>query len=187
MTDTLKYELTKMIQDVSRGLEQRTSTAIKSAMQRNEDFFFKACIKANQREIDEGQELDNKQLTKQILEAKNDIIDLKRRSNPYVLSEQFRNLGQQFEDLKQELNFIKKTLSKINSDKMLDTTITPKELKGLYAQSGCSHDEMARYLNVDKSRFYQILNGDEKTVDWVRINKLKSYFLKKIHDASTRS
>ena len=44
---------------------------------------------------------------------------------------------------------------------------------------------MAKFLNVDRSRFYQILNGQETNVDWVRRNKLKRYFLKKIHDASS--
>ena len=63
----------------------------------------------------------------------------------------------------------------------MDTSITSEELKNLYASSGYSHLEVAKFLKVEPSRFYQIINGQEKNPDYVRRSKLKKYFSAKIN------
>ena len=181
----INMELTKRQVDFEKRFESRIAVQVKQAVQNCEDFIYKQVLKVNERTCKEGTELSNAVLTKRLCEVETQLIDLKRNSNPYVLSEQVRQLHEKFNTAIAEFNYIKKKQDELDCDKFKDTSITPEELRQLYSSSGCSQTEMAKFLNVDRSRFYQILNGQETNVDWVRRNKLKRYFLKKIHDASS--
>tara|TARA_R110002012_G_scaffold60864_3_gene159436 strand:- start:704 stop:1279 length:576 start_codon:yes stop_codon:yes gene_type:complete len=181
----INMELTKRHVDFEKRFEARINVTVKQAIQNCEDYIHKQVMKVNERTCKEGKELSNAVLTKRVCDSEAQIIDLKRHSNPYVLSEQVRQLHEKVNTVIAELNYIRSRQNIMDSDKFIDTSITPEELRKLYASSGCSQGEMAKFLNVDKSRFYQIINGQETNVDWVRRNKLKRYFLKKIHDASS--
>ena len=181
----INMELTKRHVDFEKRFEARINVTVKQAIQNCEDYIHKQVMKVNERTCREGTELSNAVLTKRVCDSEAQIIDLKRHSNPYVLSEQVRQLHEKVNTVIAELNYIRTRQNIMDSDKFIDTSITPEELRKLYSSSGCSQGEMAKFLNVDRSRFYQILNGQETNVDWVRRNKLKRYFLKKIHDASS--
>ena len=181
----INMELTKRHVEFEKRFEARINVTVKQAIQNCEDYIHKQVMKVNERTCKEGKELSNAVLTKRVCDSEAQIIDLKRHSNPYVLSEQVRQLHEKVNTVIAELNYIRSRQNIMDSDKFIDTSITPEELRKLYASSGCSQGEMAKFLNVDKSRFYQIINGQETNVDWVRRNKLKRYFLKKIHDASS--
>ena len=181
----INMELTKRHVDFEKRFESRINVIVKQAIQNCEDYIHKQVMKVNERTCKEGTELSNAVLTKRVCDSEAQIIDLKRHSNPYVLSEQVRQLHEKVNTVIAELNYIRTRQNIMDSDKFIDTSITPEELRKLYSSSGCSQGEMAKFLNVDRSRFYQILNGQETNVDWVRRNKLKRYFLKKIHDASS--
>jgi plasmid maintenance system antidote protein VapI len=115
------------------------------------------------------------------MEHDTSIKEIQYRSNPYVLSENVRMMGERLERVEQKINEIVNKIEEFESSKFLDTSITSEELKGLYASSGYSHTEVAKFLKVEPSRFYQIINGQEKNPDYVRRAKLKKYFLKKIN------
>ena len=110
---------------------------------------------------------------------------MSHHADPYVLADRVIQLEARLDALQARLNKIDQRVEEMRVGKFLDTSITSEELKALYNASKCTHIEVAQFLDVDPSRFYQILNGQEKNVDYKRRQNLKDYFMEKI-DAKSR-
>ena len=179
--DMIMTDMHRKFDDLRAGIQRNVVDQIKTAMQKNEIFLIKAAVEANKRQIESAKECNLNQLTKRVMEHDTSIKEIQYRSNPYVLSESVRMMGERLERVEQKINEIVNKIEEFESSKFLDTSITSEELKGLYASSGYSHTEVAKFLKVEPSRFYQIINGQDKNPDYVRRAKLKKYFLKKIN------
>jgi hypothetical protein len=179
--DMIMTDMHRKFDDLKTGIQRNVVDQIKLAMQKNEIFLIKAAVEANKRQIDSAKECNLNQLTKRVMEHDTSIKEIQYRSNPYVLSENVRMMSDRLERVEQKINEIVNKIEEFESSKFLDTSITSEELKGLYASSGYSHTEVSKFLKVEPSRFYQIINGQEKNPDYVRRAKLKKYFLKKIN------
>ena len=182
--EMIKFEIKKQIDEIRMGIQQNVILQIKKAMTDNQEFMRKASMEAINRTINEGKELILGVLTKKYLELESKVIEIQHHSNPYVLSEHLRNVENRVAKQGQEINGLKAKVRKVENTRLMDAEITADEVKKLYVLSGCTHTEMARFLNVDKSRFYQILNGNETKPDLKRLNEMKKYFEAKI-DANT--
>jgi arsenate reductase-like glutaredoxin family protein len=176
-----RLDLIRMIDDFKVGIQRNLIDQIKEAMRKNEIFLIKAAVEANNRQIDSAKACDLNQLTKRVMEHDTSIKEIQYRSNPYVLSETVRILSDRCERMEQSLNQVKNKMEEFETTKFLDTSITSEELKSLYASSGYSHTEVAKFLKVEPSRFYQIINGQEKNPDYIRRSKLKKFFMRKIN------
>tara|TARA_R110000824_G_scaffold40296_3_gene121003 strand:- start:390 stop:935 length:546 start_codon:yes stop_codon:yes gene_type:complete len=173
-------EVKKFQNDFEQRFIHRINMQVKQAIKENEDFIYKQLIKVNTGKLEANKVMTSDEMNKKVLHMELQIMELKRQSNPYVLGVQVRDLSLKLERTNGEIKALKKRQDKIDTDSLLDTSITPEELKRMYASSGCTQTEMARFLNIDKSRFYQILNGKETNVDWSRRNGLKRYFQERI-------
>jgi hypothetical protein len=181
----IRLLVTKMFNEFRDGVDMNVSQQIKTAMQRNESFFKAAALKANEETLVDGKELGLAVVTKRLLEMESKVIGMKHTADPYVLSEKVMQLESRVDGLLARLNKIDQRVEEMRVGKFLDTSITSEELKALYNASKCTHIEVSQFLDVDPSRFYQILNGQEKNIDYKRRQNLKDYFMEKI-DAKSR-
>lgn len=181
----IRLLVAKMFNEFRDGVDMNVSQQIKTAMQRNESFFKAAALKANEETLVDGKELGLAVITKRLLEMESKVIGMKHTADPYVLSEKVMQLESRVDGLLARLNKIDQRVEEMRVGKFLDTSITSEELKALYNASKCTHIEVAQFLDVDPSRFYQILNGQEKNIDYKRRQNLKDYFMEKI-DAKSR-
>ena len=166
--ELMRMEIRKQVDEIRMGIQQNVIMQIKKAMMDNQEFMRKASMEAIYRTVE--------------LESK--VIEIQHHSNPYVLSEHLRNVENRVEQQGQDINTLKNKIRKVENTRLMDAEISADEVKKLYVLSGCTHTEMAKYLNIDKSRFYQVLNGNETKTDLKRLNDLKRYFEDKI-DART--
>ena len=181
----IRLQMQKMFNEFRDGIDMNIIQQIKTAIQRNESFFKAAVIKGNTEIIEEGRELDSKILTKKLLELESKVTSMAHHAAPYVLANRVIQLEARLDGLQTRLNKIDQRVEEMRVGKFLDTSITSEELKALYNASKCTHIEVAQFLDVDPSRFYQILNGQEKNIDFKRRQNLKDYFMEKI-DAKSR-
>ena len=181
----IRLQMQKMFNEFRDGIDMNIIQQIKTAIQRNESFFKAAVIKGNTEIIEEGKELDSKILTKKLLELESKVTSMAHHADPYVLANRVIQLEARLDGLQTRLNKIDQRVEEMRVGKFLDTSITSEELKALYNASKCTHIEVAQFLDVDPSRFYQILNGQEKNIDFKRRQNLKDYFMEKI-DAKSR-
>ena len=182
--ELMRMEIKKQVDEIRMGIQQNVIMQIKKAMSDNHEFMRKASMEAINRTVNEGKELSLGVLTKKYLELESKVIEIQHHSNPYVLSEHVRNVENRVQEQGQDINTLKNKIRKVEDTRLMDAEISAEEVKKLYSLSGCTHTEMAKYLNVDKSRFYQILNGNETKPDLKRLNDMKRYLEEKI-DANT--
>jgi len=179
--EQMKLDMHRKFDEINFGIQKNVIHQINKAMQNNEIFLIKAAVEANKRQIESAKACNLNQLTKRVMEHDTLIKEVQYRSNPYVLSETVRILTDRLERAEKTVNELRNRVDLFESTKFLDTSITSEELKNLYASSGYSHLEVAKFLKVEPSRFYQIINGQEKNPDYVRRSKLKKYFSAKIN------
>ena len=119
------------------------------------------------------------------MELYSEIANLKIKSNNYILAEKIAQQNHRLDVFSSKLVYIDKSIEKLISDKYIESDISNDELKVLYSKSQCSPDEVSKFLCVDKSRFYQILDGKESDKNNLkRKHDLKQFFLKKIYENS---
>tara|TARA_R110002020_G_scaffold176568_7_gene368912 strand:+ start:6549 stop:7112 length:564 start_codon:yes stop_codon:yes gene_type:complete len=175
-------EINKLFNNFEKKFIARVNVQVKQAVEQNEDFITKSLININKQSASSTEPLDIKSLTQRLLRLEGQVIELKRTSKPYALGVQVRDMFHKFQKLSSDMNEIIRRQDVIDTETFLDTSISPEQLKKLYVSSNSTATELAKIMNIDKSRVYQIINGQEKNKDWVRINKMKRFFLKRIKD-----
>jgi metal-dependent hydrolase (beta-lactamase superfamily II) len=181
--ELIKYEVKQRVDEIRDGIDKNVMMQIKQAMLKNQEFLRTASIEANNRMINDDKVMNSAQLTKKLLELDSKVTTMQYHSDPYVLSDKVNKLHQRMENMVNEINALSNRMTR-NEDSLVDAEIKAEDVKKLYVLSGCTHVEMSKYLNVDKSRFYQILNGYEKKPDLRRLNLMKRYFENKINATS---
>lgn len=176
-----KMEVYKLFEEFKRGAEMNVNMQVKKAILECDEYILSAAIKANERTVSEEREMSLGSLTKKVIEMDSKLVEMKHSSNPYVLAQKVINLNEMVERVRQDLNNLTTKYEEMRKGKFLDTSITSEELKLMYNASGCNHIEVAKFLEIDPSRFYQILNGQEKNIDYKRRSDLKEYFKDKIN------
>ena len=179
-TELIKYEVKKGIDEIRSGIDQNVNNQIRTAILKTQEFLRTAAVEANNRMVNENKVLNSAQLTKKVMDIDSKIHTMQYQADPYVLSDKVNKLHQRMENMVNEINTLANRMTKYE-DSLVDSEIKAEDVKKLYILSGCTHMEMSKYLNVDKSRFYQILNGYEKKPDLRRLNMMKRYFENKIN------
>jgi metal-dependent hydrolase (beta-lactamase superfamily II) len=176
----IKYEVKQRVDEIRNGIDNNVCLQIKKAILNNQEFLRSAAIEANNRVVNEDKVLNNAQLSKKLCELDSKVETMQYHSDPYIISEKVNKLCEEIDKINHQLLNIFNRMRK-NENTLLDAEIKAEDVKKLYVLSGCTHFEMSKYLNIDKSRFYQILNGHEKKPDLRRLNIMKRYFEDKIN------
>jgi hypothetical protein len=185
MDINIKAEIHKHIQSFEKAVEQRIATTVKKCIADSEKYHISQHLKALQTLQENQVELNCSQLTKKYMELYSEIANLKIKSNNYILAEKIAQQNHRLDVFSSKLGYIDKSIEKLISDKYIESDISNDELKVLYSKSQCSPDEVSKFLCVDKSRFYQILDGKESDKNNLkRKHDLKQFFLKKIYENS---
>ena len=187
---TLKTELAmnradseKRLAALQKSLDHRIATCVKSEVAKSEKFYQSNFKTVLEEKLQEGTELDNRQLTRQVLNMTNEIHDIKNQSHNFILSQQLERLHVELQNINTRISVTEKMINQMMASDFIETDITPQEMKELYNKSQASPEEMSKFLKLDRTRFYQILNGKEAIPNLKRRHEMKQYFLKKIYKA----
>ena len=178
-----KMDMAKQMSSLNNAIDSRIATCVKSEVSRSEKFYQSNFMQALEKQIDIKGELDSAQLSKLYKEIRQEIDNIKNQSHNFLLSQQLERQHEIFQELSTRFSVMEKQMNQILSSSYVESEIPDQELKELYNKSNCSPDEMATFLKLDRTRFYQILNGKEVQPNLKRRHEIKQYFLKKIYKA----
>lgn len=178
--NSLRSEVADMFKSQNKSIDHRINTVIEQVLAKSMDFHIQTKKKAIENITVDGP-LSVDQLTQLYRQLMIDINDIKSNSTNYALYDQMQVFSKQFQQMQTDYNWIKKTLEGMVSDKYIEYGIKAEELEKLYLLSGCSPDEVAKFLHVGKEMFYNILNGKEARPNEKRKHDLKQFLMQRIY------
>jgi len=178
--NSLRSEVADMFKSQNKSIDHRINTVIEQVLAKSMDFHIQTKKKAIENITVDGP-LSVDQLTQLYRQLMIDINDIKSNSTNYALYDQMQVFSKQFQQMQTDYNWIKKTLEGMVSDKYIEYGIKADELEKLYLLSGCSPDEVAKFLHVGKEMFYNILNGKEARPNEKRKHDLKQFLMQRIY------
>jgi len=178
--NSFKVEVAEMFKSVNKSIDARINTVIEQVLAKSMDFHIQTKKKAIENITVDGP-LSVDQLTQLYRQLMIDINDIKSNSTNYALYDQMQVFTKQFQQMQTDFNWIKKTLNSMVADKYIEYNINPEELERLYLLSGCSPDEVAKFLKVGKEMFYNIIKGKEVKPNDKRKHDLKQFLMERIY------
>ena len=169
-----------MFKSQNKSIDHRINTVIEQVLAKSMDFHIQTKKKAIEDITVQGP-LSVDQLTQLYRQLMIDINDIKSNTTNYALYDQMQVVSKQFQQMQTDFNCMKKTLEGMVSDKYIEHGIKADELEKLYLLSGCSPDEVAKFLHVGKDMFYNILNGKEVRPNEKRKHDLKQFLMQRIY------
>lgn len=182
----LKSEVAEMFKSQNKSIDHRINTVVEHVLSKSIEFHT-ATKKQAIENITTKQPLSVSQLTQLTTQLITEISDIKSTSTNYALYEQMQIISKQFGGIQTDFNFVKITLDRMVANKYIEYGIKPEELEKLYQSSGCSPDEVSRFLKVGKEMFYKILKGKEEKPNDKRKHDLKQFLIEKIWKAQNAS
>ena len=177
---SLRSEVADMFKSQNKSIDHRINTVIEQVLAKSMDFHIQTKKKAIEDITVQGP-LSVDQLTQLYRQLMIDINDIKSNTTNYALYDQMQVVSKQFQQMQTDFNCMKKTLEGMVSDKYIEHGIKADELEKLYLLSGCSPDEVAKFLHVGKDMFYNILNGKEVRPNEKRKHDLKQFLMQRIY------
>jgi len=178
--NSLRSEVADMFKSQNKSIDHRINTVVEQVLHSSREFHIETKKKAIENITVQGP-LSVDQLTQLYRQLMIDINDIKSNSSNYALYDQMQVVSKQFQEMQKDYNWIKKTLEGMVSDKYIEHGIKAEELEKLYLLSGCSPDEVAKFLHVGKEMFYNILNGKEARPNEKRKHDLKQFLMQRIY------
>tara|TARA_Y100000588_G_C14239140_1_gene918603 strand:+ start:1070 stop:1660 length:591 start_codon:yes stop_codon:yes gene_type:complete len=177
---SLRSEVADMFKSQNKSIDHRINTVIEQVLAKSMDFHIQTKKKAIE-DITVDGPLSVDQLTQLYRQLMIDINDIKSNTTNYALYDQMQVVSKQFQQMQTDFNCMKKTLEGMVSDKYIEHGIKADELEKLYLLSGCSPDEVAKFLHVGKEHLYNILNGKEARPNEKRKHDLKQFLMQRIY------
>ena len=123
---TLKTELAmnrvdneKRFAALQKSLDHRIATCVKSEVAKSEKFYQSNFKTVLEEKLQEGTELDNRQLTRQVLNMSNEIHNIKNQSHNFILSEQLQRLHVELQNINSRIGLTEKQLNQILSSNFI--------------------------------------------------------------------
>ena len=178
--NSLRSEVADMFKSQNKSIDHRINTVVEQVLHSSREFHIETKKKAIENITVQGP-LSVDQLTQLYRQLMIDINDIKSNSTNYALYDQMQVFTKQFQQMQTDFNWIKKTLNSMVADKYIEYNINPEELERLYLLSGCSPDEVAKFLKVGKEMFYNIIKGKEVKPNDKRKHDLKQFLMERIY------
>jgi hypothetical protein len=159
----LRSEMHKMLTDISKSIDSRIKTMVKSSMQESAQFHFDGKLRALEK-LTTDKPLTNDQLTRLYNDIMGSLEDLKHNSNGYALYDQMQQLSTMIQTNQTQVKELSNNVHKIINDSYIKSNITPQELQSLWKKSECTPDMIAKKFSVSQSMVYKILNCEDSNL-----------------------
>lgn len=168
-----KNEVTDWINSINRSLDSRIEKCVDNKFKSETILKLQNHIEALEKYKEENP-LTIEQLSALYTSLKLAFEEVRLSNDNYALYDQMNRVIKELDLMKNRLTKIESKQKEIDDgEKYIDSEITADELKKLYDESKLSPDKVAKYFNISKPTFYNVIKCNDS--DLKRRQELKNY------------